>query len=532
MNRDAKIRLLLAEQEKKRRQRLAPLSSIGEFWERKHAKQARAIELFREYRVTIFGGGNRSGKSTVNAALIVATAYGYEPWRVPDLQLTEEGDYPDRSQVDMEYWLYNSEGVPLRERRRILVMTGLSLSRGIQHVLFPKIEEMLPPATIKRMRVVRGAGGLPLELHLPNGSQIIFGSAEQSTMMVEGVDLDAAFFDEPPPRAIWAGVWRGLTDHSGRVFMALTPIGPNAPVVYELFMADEEMCAKTGFVQASIHDNRLNLGDQSIAEFLEGGGFTSEEREARETGAWSFLTHRAFPQYDPAVHVVAPFEIPPSWIRGCTIDPAHRRPYAIIWIAFEPRHDGRIVVYREWPAEAHHLMRSSLNTVPDYATIIRNLEGGEQIDFRCLDPRFGKQEGTLKGEKHTSIQEDFMDVGLYFDCQIEGTKSEETGIELIRRLLRWDRNSPLSPLNRPRLTVFNTCINTINTLALRNFVPPQAKDTQVLPEKLQEAYKDFCDALRYGLLYDRPRARGNQVDGYYPQRWLEEDNDDYEFGMV
>lgn len=530
-SRDDKIRLLLALEERKRRQRLAPLSRWGEFAEKKHPKQDRAIELTKQKRVTIFGGGNRSGKSTVLAAMIVCAVYGYYIWEVPDLQMTEDGDYPDRDLVNMGHWLYNAEGLPLRDRRTILVVTGLSMARGVANILWPKIEGFLPPAVLssQRIRVVRGAGGVPLEIHFPNGSKILFGSAEQAVSMFEGIDCDIAFCDEPPPRAIFPGIWRGLTDHMGRLMFAMTPVGNNAPFVHEHFIADEERASQTGFVQASIWDNERNLGRRAINEFLTGGGFTSEERQARESGAWSFLTHRAFPGFDPAAHVIAPFEIPPSWVRGLSIDPAHRRPFALVWIAFEPRHDGRIVVYREWPDEPHHLMRSSDLTPRDYATVIRNLEGGEKMDFRCLDPRFGKQKPREHGEVRTSPQEKFAAVGLYFDCQLEGAETEETGIQLIRSLLRWDRNASLSPLNRPRLQVFNTCQNTINALALRNFVPPQAKDPQVLPEKLLEAYKDFCDALRYGLLYDRPASRNIQTDGYIPLRELEEANEEAYF---
>jgi hypothetical protein len=306
------------------------------------------------------------------------------------------------------------------------------------------------------------------------------------------------------------------------LIMDTTPLGPHAPFVYQEFIAKER--EDVAFIQASIHDNP-HLSHNAVREFLEGGGFNEDELAARQSGQWIFLSHRAFPTFDPAAHVIPPFHLPQGWIRGLVIDPAHRRPFAMIWLAFGPH--GEVVVYKEWPKTKHSAMRSSDLTVPDYATIIRNQEAGEKIDFRVLDPRFGKAEHSFKGEKHTSIQEDFARVGLYFDCRVPNTGSEETGINELRRLMRWDRTSPLSELNRPKLQVFNTCKNTIDCLALSNFVPPAMRDPDVLPEKLLEAEKDFRDCLRYGVLYDRPSPGSFEVTGYINEDDLEQWNSDW-----
>ena len=130
-----------------------------------------------------------------------------------------------------------------------------------------------------------------------------------------------------------------------------------------------------------------------------------EERAARETGAWTFLTHRAFPQFDPAVHIIPPQGPPPGHKLLLAIDPAHRRPFALLWAAFGPH--GDILVYNEWPKTSHHEMRSSTNTVAEYIDIVVREEGLRKADFRILDPRFGQQHGTIKAERLTSIQEDF-----------------------------------------------------------------------------------------------------------------------------
>lgn len=501
----------------RRRARNAPLIYYAP-----HEKQ----EMFHRHldtkRIGLFLGGNRSGKSTANAAEVLAWAYGYRPWLVPGLRLTPFGDYPPRADVDPSHWIRRPDGVPIRHPCKVLVVTGLALPKGIANVMWPKLESFLPPSVLKHpdFSVQRGPFSTPVRCRLPNQSELIFGSGEQSAMQFEGDSFDAVGMDEPVPRGLFAPIWRGLTDYFGRLWISMTPIGVNAPWCFEEFITSDRTDVST--IQVSIYDNP-HMSAEARTEFVEGGNFAEEEKAARISGAWGFLSHRAFPPFDPAVHVTAPYDLPRGWIRGCGVDPAHRRPFAVVWAAFGP--NGEVVVYREWPQTEHHKIRSSSLTVRDYASIIRNLEGSEKIDFRVLDPRFGQAHPTVKGERFSSIAEDFAEYGLLFDTRIPGTEREETGIQAIREALRWDRSSPPSPINQPKLRVFAPCINTINSLALSNYVPPSLRDPDVLPERLLESYKDFRDALRYLILYPTPAAARDLQTSYFNERDFAESQD-------
>ncbi len=520
MNRQEKIRKLQALHELRRRRRVAPLL-YHEF----HDKQEEVFELARHKRVVLARGGNRSGKTTASATRAVELAYGYEIHRVPNLQVNEKGDYPDRNEIDPEFWIRRPDGVPINVPNKGLVVTGLPLRQGIGQIFWPKFTSLLPMAVTMNTQefvVNRGQYSVPLRCQLPMGTEITFGSGEQATMTFEGADHDWVLFDEPPPRSIFGAVWRGLTDRYGPLFISMTPVGNDAPWIFEEFITKERN--DVGGVQWSIWDNPF-IPHEAKVEFLKGGSYTEEELVARETGGWMFLTHRAFPTADPAVHVVRPYEIPRDWVRGLCIDPAHRRPFALTWMAFGPNEEK--VIYREWPQEDHSQMRSSTKVVRDYATIIRNLEGAEQVDFRILDPRFGKAHNTVKGQKQTSYQEDFAEFGLYFDCEIPGTEREETGIQRIRELLWWDKESPISILNRPKLQIFTGCQNSINSLLNSNFVPPSQRDSNVLPEKLLETYKDFRDNMRYLVLYPTPFKGDASKLAYLSEEARAEANDLY-----
>lgn len=522
MNRKEKIKLLKAIKEKERRQRHAPLlHSNMELT----VPQLAALDALRDsqYRIVVMGGGNRMGKSHMLAVLTVCLVYGYWIFLVPDLQLTPEGDYPPREQVDPQYWVYRSDGVPFAAPARILVLSGLQAQRGIGTILWPKIEGFFPPAVRRHPSfcVQRGQYSVPVRFVHPNGTEVIFGSGHQDTMSFEGIDLDACLNDEPIPKAFWPAIWRGLTDRCGLVFFSMTPIGVNAPWIHDEILARKD-CA---FITGSIWSNP-NIADNLKQEFLDGLHCSEEEREARETGAFSLLSVRAFPTFDRSVHVVPTREVSRGWIHLCICDPAHRRPFFFIWLARGPH--GEVEVYNEWPRGVDYMqLRSSDKTIRDYGTLCRDTEARRPVDGRVLDPRFGKAEHSVKGMKQTSIQHDFAEeAGLYFDCNVPGTEREETGIQLIRNLMSYDKHAPVSELNRPRLVVQSHCTNTISMLEKSVFVPPNSRDPDILKEEMSEAWKDPRDCLRYGCLY--PVIFHDQFsDGYISEEDLLRE-DEYE----
>ena len=521
--REALLRYLGATDELARRKKQAPLLTWAP-----HKGQQRMLDMVEQFRVTIANAGNRWGKSDANAVLTLSHAYGYWIHKVPNLKLTPEGDYPPRNEIDPKYWVLRPDGIPLRMPNVGLLVTGLKMERGIGQILFPKLWEALPlqPKTAGKINVSRaGSPSVPVRMILPNGSVVYFGSAEQDPMQFEGTAYDYMGFDEPPPRPIYQAAWRGCTDFYARVWMSMTPIGKNSPWIYHELVNDPER-DDVAAIQGSIWDNP-HISDDAKRAFLEGGAFNDEERRAREHGAWVFLSHVAFPQYEPNVHIIPTRQVDEGWIRGLAVDPHHRRPYAMIWAAFGP--NGEVEVYNESPLGVmHHQMRSSGNTVRDYATIIRNMEGRLPADFRVLDPRFGKAEYSIKGQVTSSVQVDFAEQGLFFDFPRDGIAREETGILRLRDLLSYDKTQELSPTNQPKLKIQEHCINTIETFARSNFMPPDIRNPDVLPEKLKEYLKDFRDTARYLVLADRPWQRdGADGLGHITEEDLLADNDPY-----
>ena len=520
MDRNEKIELLQALQERERRRRIAPLLH-GNF---KLTKPQRdVVEAWKsgQWRIIVFGGGNRAGKTTLLAVILVCLLYGYWIFDVPDLQL-EDGDYPPRARVPPQYWIYRTDGVPLANPARLLVLSGLPFQRGIGTILWPKIEGLLTPALRQNPGwvVQRGQYSVPVRACHPNGGEVLFGSGEQAPVSFEGADYDALLNDEPIPRAFWPAVWRGLTDRHGSVLFSMTPIGANAPFVHDELLKRADSTLITGSIWSNEH-----MADHSKREFLAGLNCSSEERESREMGSFSLLSVRAFPTFDRAFHVVPKRDVKAGWLRICVCDPAHRRPFAFVWLARGPH--GEVEIYDEHPRGVDYIsLRSSTQTINDYCSMIRTSEGRHPADVRVLDPRFGKAEWSVKGQQVTSVQQDFEEFGLSFTCDVPDTGREETGIQLIRSLLAWDKNAPISAFNQPKLVVQEHCINTIAALERSTFVPPAVRDPTILDESLSENYVDFRDCVRYGVLIPLLWDSGTS-DGYIDERELGR-SDEYE----
>ena len=278
---------------------------------------------------------------------------------------------------------------------------------------------------------------------------------------------------------------------------------------------DEEFVAQqredTKITRVSQRDNSF-LNEEALESFENSVTMSEDEREARRHGKFGFLSHIAFPTFDPEVHVVKATtqDIPSHWPRICACDPAHRRPFFFLWLAVNPQ--GNIYhVYDEYPCGENYMqIRSSGLAVKDYATLIRNKEGSRPAHMRVIDPRFGKASWTVKGQSTTSIVEDFQEFGLTFLTDIEGTDRIETGLSRVRNLLAFDKGLPIDARNHPKLVIHDNCQNLITAMRTWSFVPPDQRDDQLLKEAVVEAWTDPIDTLRYAILSPIPQPQSHQ----------------------
>lgn len=441
--------------------------------------------------------GNRWGKTEAAVAELDAAVLGYRPWLVRNFSLVRKDDgtlaFPDRSQIPSTAWVRRTDGLPLRSPARILFVTGLQYTRGIGEIVQEKFLSLWPKEV--RFKAHMGQFGVWQKLQFPNGSEVMFGSAQQPNLSFEGFSSDVVFVDEPIPRRIFTAVRRGLIDRKGQIRWTMTPLADaNVAWVASDLMRDER--SDVELIRGTSYDNPY-LDRDALRQFLEDPSLTEEERRARETGEIAALGRRIVTTFDDKC-IIPSTDIPPEVPRVCVCDPHHAKPPALIWAAVYD--DGeQLVIYREWPEVEFEKASAMRSSVHDLAGTIKSLEGKEDVRWRICDPRFGPAHARVLGVQYRSFVEEMADYGLFF--------LPDTDNDLDRGILRLkDSFRPSTTTKEPRVLVMRHCKNVIRALSYWSY--EGEIDGRLKPS---EMFKDFADCVRYLVMGSFPIV---DFDGY------------------
>jgi hypothetical protein len=372
-------------------------------------------------------------------------------------------------------------------------------------------------------------------LILPNGSQIIFKTYSQyqnNPTILEGAELGSR-----NPNWHNIGVWLDeyllgpelvntlrfrLATRNAKMLVTFTPIDGWTEVIKEYLDGASIIESRNAellknelvpYVQrskkrnASIHyfhsqDNPFG-GYDRIKENLMGR--SREEILIRAYGVPVKSQATKFPKFNTAVNVIDPSLIPTEDItRYNIIDPAGAKNWFMCWIAVDS--GGTFYVYREWPgvdvgdwAEwksgkwiAGEGAKGQGYGIRDYADLIIDLEGGEDIFERLIDPRLGAARYQA-ADGASSIIEDLSDAGIV--CVPAPGLEIDDGLQVLIGKMAWDTNKPMDSVNRPKFYVSKDCENIIS--ALSEYTGEQG---------LKEAWKDPIDVLRYAAVADIDHA--------------------------
>lgn len=507
--------------EKEQRQRRNPLRFL-----KPHQKQDQFLETLA--RIAIFLGANQSGKTVAGLMKAIAHSYGYKFWQVEDLDLVTgpngKLDLPRRDAVPSKFWVRRGDGLPIAIPNRGIVLTGLSARRGLGECIWPTFLDWWPTDLKVHTRYMMS--GVPAQITLPNASSWSFGSGEQAELSTEAFTAHWAWCDEPVPQKFWTGLWRGLVRNFGPAWFTLTPLGSKAAWLYQDFIAPStrrdyrqgSKTVKVAFFEVMQRENP-HLAEQAVVDFENDPTMTEQERQARLYGKFEFLSNRVYPMFLPAEpFVVEPFEIPPEWKRVVVCDPHTARPYFMIWAAQSPT--GAWYIYREYPEEDFTKLNTTEMGLKDYVLLIHGIEGRTPSSWRIMDPNYGRQRRKqISGMTERSVEEQFAEYGVDFDTDV--SDDLERGHEAVRDMLRYNIKLGIGPDNEPKIRVFATCRNTVNSLTNYGFL--ESKTPGVRSEKVSEEWKDPADCVRYLAMYSFPHLG----DGFsYLEKPLEELEDD------
>jgi hypothetical protein len=210
---------------------------------------------------------------------------------------------------------------------------------------------------------------------------------------------------------------------------------------------------------------------------------------------------RVFPELDPSVHIIEPFDLDmDAWTVWMACDPHPRTPHAFVWLAVNSEGD-MVILFSYWPASA--VTPDYRATCKHYADAVEYYEEDSKLKvYKRLMDVAGK---AFNASEEHSYFEAYRDAGLPF---YPAKKNRDfSGFELI--------NAALQPLRfqigdeittRPRLRIFKgneeLCYQ-ISHLRFDEWKGAGMAAEKDPPERVREQRKHLVDCLAY-ILLDEP----------------------------
>ena len=322
-----------------------------------------------------------------------------------------------------------------------------------------------------------------------DGSVTTFYSYEQDSMVAEGANLDAVFWDEPPPRSLFIAAYRGLRSNPDHFMVfGLTPI--SEPWIYtELYLpaVNKEDPSKE-VILASTYDNKANLSEVWLENFK--NSLSDDEIRVRLYGEFASLQGRVFKEFNRQTHVVKHKPWPNDWPVWLCVDPHSRKPSTAVWAGVTK--DEELVVLEEASAEG----------IQELGELINRIE--ERHKWRVVSRIIDNSGSARDWSGSTAIDIFKKKCNLSFRPVSNDEKDVDEGIFRLKELFRLEKLP--DGRTEPRLYVMENCKKTIQDLEMYGWQESRNPEKTGLKEAPKKVWDDYVDPLRY-IVMQRPRFR-------------------------
>ena len=293
----------------------------------------------------------------MNYAIIEATAeskVGYQGygaaldfWRCKDPELLLEGAYETGKTLAALQKLH----VLLSKYPNCrALMVRRSYASLVKSAVVTYEQKVLPyPPENPKCPVLKVGGTHPDHYQYPNGSVLVLGGLDNPDKFLSA-EYDYIYINQMEEIR--------LDDYEKLVSRATGRAG-NAP--YPQVMGDCNPDAPTHWILnrprlrrfKSRHEDNPTLFDQATGQITERGERTMATLDAMtgvrykrgRLGLWVGAEGQVYEEWLNDVHIIARFDIPPSWRRIRAIDFGYNNPFVCQWWAID--HDDRMYLYRE-----------------------------------------------------------------------------------------------------------------------------------------------------------------------------------------
>lgn len=364
----------------------------------------------------------------------------------------------------------------------------------------PKIADQWKPEIDKWFNIRPdqwSKGGKPYfsELRLDNGSEIKFMFHLQEEMAFEGIEIDGAIFDEPPPRHVWIGLNRGgrKKGREPKYLFIGTPIG-QAWLRKELIepalkgLKEGIECFKYGTTV-----NRKNLREDYEKKY--GQALTEKEKRIRFDGEWFDLEGLALAHlFSPITHVI-----------NTTFDRANPVVVAVDPHTSKPHHAIMLGVDRDnYLYYVKELKRKC--TAREFAKDLKEFYQGYKV-IDIVGDSAGNAEMT-SGEGFLSFFQVLKQEGVQIRATTFTDKNDEDFIERISGALLIPETPNNFGQHIPKLRILQGNPGIVGDIENVQFV--KYKNLDEYKPTLDIANKDYLSCLKYALATNLHFERQNK----------------------
>ena len=335
------------------------------------------------------------------------------------------------------------------------------------------------------------------EWRFPSGARIEFGYAENLTdvLRYQGQSYTWIGIDELPQyptpdiynflrsslRSVdpEVPVFIRATGNPGNVGstwvknMFVDPATPNTPFTMDIETPVGIKSITRRFIPAKLQDNPYLMQTDDYMIML--SSLPDIQKKQFLEGDWEAFEGSAFPEFNRAVHVIEPFEIPNNWVRFRSADWGYSSPACCLWFAID--FDNYLYVYRE--------LYTQKVTADIFARQVLQQEYGEYMKYGVLY----SSTWAKRGDVGPSIAETMIQEGCKWRPSDRSPRSRINGKLEVHKRLYVDPD-----IQYPGMFIFSNCTNLIRTLPLL----PTDKNN---PEDVDTHAEDHAyDALRYACM--------------------------------
>ena len=458
---------------------------------------------WKKYKIHLFLGGNRSGKSSFGARLVIWMLENIPECRIRCYHVND-----DKSIAEQQAYVW--EALPDKYKHMEKKRGQAYSIQYTQQNGFVGSKLILPPQEGYR-----------------RGSEIIFGNYQQyrnDAQVIEGWWAHFIWADEEVPQKMFERLLTRLYDARGRILITFTTIQGWSPLIADILGRTKTLKRRhsdlLGRNLPVVQESLTRPGARISYAWTQDNPFipaeTVEALRGRPDAEIMAVAHgiptknamTKFPKFKEDVHVIklegTPWERAvrlgadiPEIVYYNVIDPGGSKPWFLMWAGVDAF--DNIYIFREFPdggfgawGEPSEKTEGSPGPaqkplgwgIQDYKAMIEDAEQNFTVFERIIDPRMGAS--TSQGQEGaTNIISEMEDAG--FVLHTAPGQRIDHGEALINDRLSYNENEPVSPKNSPRLYITENCLNTIE--AIKNYTGCSR----------QEVWKDPIDCIRYLL---------------------------------